>query len=228
MTREPIPTTNFNWTFLRRAYAYLRPYWKLTALAYFLALLITGLSVAIPQFIRWMVDEGIAGGNLSLLTQAVLALLGLTLLRGLFTFFQGQWSEVASQSVAYDVRNDIERQLLALSFSYHDRTESWFEVVSFTPLPRVDLRPLAARLQALEGAVDRDDARWCADPPNLPVPELWFGRDEPQAVAEHRGAPDIAVGALAQARDRGFVELADHPVETIGELVDVRGPVVRP
>ncbi|NLF64072.1 MAG: ABC transporter ATP-binding protein, partial [Chloroflexi bacterium] len=82
------------------------------------------LSVAIPQFIRWMVDEGIAGGNLSLLTQAVLALLGLTLLRGLFTFFQGQWSEVASQSVAYDVRNDIERQLLALSFSYHDRTES--------------------------------------------------------------------------------------------------------
>jgi len=124
VTREPIPTTNFNWTFLRRAYAYLRPYWKLTALAYFLALLITGLSVAIPQFIRWMVDEGIAGGNLSLLTQAVLALLGLTLLRGLFTFFQGQWSEVASQSVAYDVRNDIERQLLALSFSYHDRTES--------------------------------------------------------------------------------------------------------
>ncbi len=124
MTREPKPATTFNWTTLRRAYGYLRPYARLTALAYLLSLLIAGLSVAIPQFIRWMVDEGIAGGNLSLLTQAVLALLGLTLLRGLFSFFQGQWTEVASQSVAYDVRNDIERQLLALSFSYHDRTES--------------------------------------------------------------------------------------------------------
>ena len=65
-------------------------------------------------------------------------------------------------------------------FRYHDRTESWFEVVSFTPLPRVDLRPLAARLQTLEGDAAAD-ARWCADPPDVPVPELWFGRDEPQA-----------------------------------------------
>ena len=65
-------------------------------------------------------------------------------------------------------------------YRYHDRTESWFEVVSFTPMPRVDLRPLAARLQELEGPPD-GRFRWCADPPTEPVPELWFGVDESQA-----------------------------------------------
>lgn len=68
-------------------------------------------------------------------------------------------------------------------YRYHDRTESWFEVVTFSPLPRVDLRPLAARLQELEGSTV-PAARWCADPPTEPVPELWFGADEPQAYGE--------------------------------------------
>lgn len=64
-------------------------------------------------------------------------------------------------------------------YRYHDRTESWFEVVTFTPPLRVDLRPVAARLQELEGD-GNGSFRWCADPPTEPVPELWFGADEPQ------------------------------------------------
>jgi hypothetical protein len=89
-------------------------------------------------------------------------------------------------------------------YRYHDRTESWFEVVSFTPLPRVDLRPLAARLQELEG----DPAgphRWCADPPTEPVPELWFGIDEPQvygqvtrALEPSRLRPELVAEQLAR------------------------------
>lgn len=58
-------------------------------------------------------------------------------------------------------------------YRFHDRTESWFELVTLQPLPRRDLTPLARRLQALEG----DDAavRWCADPPTEPIPELYCG-----------------------------------------------------
>jgi ABC-type multidrug transport system fused ATPase/permease subunit len=124
VTREPPPATTFKWHFLRRAYGYLRPYTRLALVVYATALLIAGLSVAIPQFIRWIVDRGIAGGELALLAQAVAALLALTLLRGVLTFFQGQSAEIASQGVAYDVRNAIERQLMALSFSFHDKAES--------------------------------------------------------------------------------------------------------
>ena len=58
-------------------------------------------------------------------------------------------------------------------YRYHDRTESWFELVTFHPLPRTDLRPLAAHLATLEP--EHDGACWCADPPQEPIPELYFG-----------------------------------------------------
>ena len=55
---------------------------------------------------------------------------------------------------------------------YHDRTESWFEVVTFTPPERRDLRPLADHLGTLDPA---SAGSWCADPPTDPVPELYHG-----------------------------------------------------
>lgn len=109
---------------LWRCYRYLRPYWKRTVGAYLSILVITGLGIAIPQFIRWIIDRGIAQNDLPLLGWAVLALLGLSLANGIFTYLQGQWAEVASQSVAYDLRNDIERRLTMLPFTYHDKTEA--------------------------------------------------------------------------------------------------------
>ena len=68
-------------------------------------------------------------------------------------------------------------------YRYHDRTESWFEVVSFCPPARRDLRPLAARLQELEGS-PRGPVRWCADPPTDPVPELYHGIPSPQEYGQ--------------------------------------------
>lgn len=58
-------------------------------------------------------------------------------------------------------------------YRYHDRTESWFELVTFRAPTRADLRPLCAQLAAREG--EHDGARWCADPPTEPIPELYFG-----------------------------------------------------
>lgn len=109
---------------LARCYGYLRPYARLTAGAYLILLAMTGLAIAVPQFIRWIVDRGIRGQDLAWLGDAVLALLGLTLLKGCLTFFQGRWVEISSQGVAYDLRGAVHRQLTALSFSYHDRAET--------------------------------------------------------------------------------------------------------
>jgi len=58
-------------------------------------------------------------------------------------------------------------------YRYHDRTESWFELVTFHPLPRRDMRSLAAHLARLEPP--RDGASWNADPPTEPIPEVYFG-----------------------------------------------------
>ena len=54
----------------------------------------------------------------------VAALLGITLVKGFLTFVQGRWSEIASQGVAYDLRNAVHTKLTELSFGYHDRTET--------------------------------------------------------------------------------------------------------
>jgi ABC-type multidrug transport system fused ATPase/permease subunit len=104
--------------------SYLRPYWRITLGAYLTLVGINALTLVIPQFIRWIVDRGIGDKDMNLLLGSVGALLGLTLIKGVLTFWQGRWTEQASQNVAYDLRNAIYHKLGALSFSYHDRTET--------------------------------------------------------------------------------------------------------
>ena len=109
---------------LWRCFSYLRPYWKISASAYLAMLGILGLNLVIPQLVRAIIDRGIRMGEHGWLGQGVLALLLLALLKGALTFLQGKWSETASQSAVYDLRNEIQRKLTQLSFSFHDRTET--------------------------------------------------------------------------------------------------------
>jgi len=121
----PVPITRPNAArVLLRCVAYLRPYGRLSAAAYTALLASNAIALATPQFIRWIVDEGLALHNIGLVGQSVVVLLGLTLVKGVLTFAQGQWTETASQNVAYDLRKAIHRKLAALSFSYHDRSET--------------------------------------------------------------------------------------------------------
>jgi ATP-binding cassette subfamily B multidrug efflux pump len=108
---------------LARCLSYLRPYWQLTGGAYLLVLTITGLALVIPQLIRSSVDRGIRGQDMRALGLSVLVILGAVLLKGGLTFLQGRWTEIASQGVAYDLRNTLYRKLSALSFSYHDHAQ---------------------------------------------------------------------------------------------------------
>ncbi|MCA9936658.1 MAG: ABC transporter ATP-binding protein, partial [Anaerolineales bacterium] len=109
---------------LWRAFGYLRPYRRHALASYLIMLVINGLALTIPQFVRWIVDNGIRQQDTAVLTWSVVGLLALTLVKATFTFWEHRWIEVASQSVAYDLRNAIHDKLAALSFSYHDRTEA--------------------------------------------------------------------------------------------------------
>jgi ATP-binding cassette, subfamily B, multidrug efflux pump len=109
---------------LARCLTYLRPYVRMTFGAYLALIGINMLTLAIPQFIRWIVDRGIGGKDTNLLLESVAALLMLTLIKGVLTFWQGRWTEQASQNVAYDLRNALHRKFAELSFSYHDRVRT--------------------------------------------------------------------------------------------------------
>jgi len=127
MQHKPIPIprpTAPLFRVLRRVFGYLRPYWKQVLGAYGSLLAILALNMLIPQILRWIIDTGIKGQSLDVLTWSVLALLGLTLIKGIFNYFQGMLSEKASQNVAYDLRNEIQKKLTQLSFSFHDQSET--------------------------------------------------------------------------------------------------------
>lgn len=109
---------------LWRALRYLRfSHGKVSGI-YLTMAFIQGITVAVPQIIRWLIDKGIYGGDLNLLNVAVAGLLGLTLLKSYLTYYQGRWSEEVSQQVAFDLRNEIQDKLNLLSFSFHDQTEA--------------------------------------------------------------------------------------------------------
>ncbi len=60
----------------------------------------------------------------SALLQAGIAIVIFAAIRGLFTFLQAYWAERNSQSVAFDLRNDLFAKVQRLSFSYHDRNQT--------------------------------------------------------------------------------------------------------
>ncbi|MDF1515580.1 MAG: ABC transporter transmembrane domain-containing protein, partial [Anaerolineae bacterium] len=113
-----------DWQILKRCFAYLRPYWKLVVGGYVLLMIINGLTMINPQLIRWIVDRGIGEKDIPYLSWMVAALLGLTALSGILSYFQGSWVEQGSQNVAYDLRNQLHAKLSELSFAYHDQTEA--------------------------------------------------------------------------------------------------------
>lgn len=109
---------------LLRCFAFLRPHWKITAAAYLSMLAIDALNMLNPQLLSWAIDKGILASDFSLLGLASGALLGLVIVKGVLSYIQGRGTEVASQNVAYDLRNELQRKITQLSFSFHDQAQA--------------------------------------------------------------------------------------------------------
>src|SRR5258707_13131539 len=124
-----------------RAMAYLRRHWGLALLATTSLTLATLFSLAVPQILRNVIDQGLpvswpqamfsarflADGfqvitpRPQLIFQAAILLFGLSLLRATVAFGQRFFGERLSHYVAYDIRNDFYDHVQHLPFSYHDR-----------------------------------------------------------------------------------------------------------
>jgi ATP-binding cassette, subfamily B, multidrug efflux pump len=122
--KQEKPDKPNDWQILVRCFGYTKPHWRLAAVGYSLLVVINVIVITIPQLMRGIVDRGIEQRDLDYLTWSVLGLLGLTVVQGVLGYFQGNAIERGSQSVAYDLRNELYQKLSSLSFSYHDRTEA--------------------------------------------------------------------------------------------------------
>ena len=113
-----------NWRIYARMIGLLRPHWWPSLGAAVCVLLSTGFALAVPWLLAWVVDTGLRRGHLRDLLLAALAILVVSILRGLFAYGQGYLSQGVSQLVAYDLRNRIYDHLQSLSFSFHDQSET--------------------------------------------------------------------------------------------------------
>lgn len=87
-------------------------------------LLVNAANLVTPQVLRILIDNGITPLEMGVVISTAGALVVVAIVRGTFNFLQGYWTEVASQGVAYDLRNVIFEKLQHLSFSYHDRAQT--------------------------------------------------------------------------------------------------------
>jgi ATP-binding cassette subfamily B multidrug efflux pump len=109
---------------VRRALAYLGHYRREAVEALVALLLVAAANLATPQLVRVAIDVGFTQAQPSALAEAVVGLVVLAFVRGLFTFVQGYLAERASQGVAYDLREALFAQIERLSFSYYDRAQT--------------------------------------------------------------------------------------------------------
>src|SRR6266511_1504299 len=109
---------------VRRALAYLRGYRPEAVGAVVALLLVAAANLATPQLIRIAIDVGFTEAQPSALAEAVVGLVVLAFVRGLFTFLQAYLAERASQGVAFDLRDALFAQIQRLSFSYYDRAQT--------------------------------------------------------------------------------------------------------
>ncbi len=73
--------------------------------------------------LRVQLQADVTNAPQALLT-ALISIVIFAALRGLFAFLQAYWAEKNSQSVAYDLRNDLYAKIQNLSFSYHDKNQT--------------------------------------------------------------------------------------------------------
>jgi len=109
---------------LQRVLGRLRIYPLLSLGALSSALLLVAAYAITPQLFRWAIDQGITQGNLDIVLYSAAGLVMAAIARGVFNFGQSFCAEALSQSVVYDLRNQIFSKIQTLSFSYHDQAQT--------------------------------------------------------------------------------------------------------
>ncbi len=79
-------------------------------------------SLTVDQF-KVQLEADVASAPQTLVS-ALIFIVIFAAMRGVFAFLQAYWAEKNSQSVAYDIRNELYAKIQTLSFSYHDRNQT--------------------------------------------------------------------------------------------------------
>jgi ATP-binding cassette, subfamily B, bacterial len=120
------PKVQLEWRLVRRVFAYFLPYWAsaLVVLACIGAAAVLGLVPAIVT--RTLIDylSSSHRGQFSLVVVLILALVAASLLGGLIGVVQSYFSNRISQSIMFDLRNQLFTRILSQSVAFFTRTRT--------------------------------------------------------------------------------------------------------
>lgn len=112
----------FDLKLLRKILAYIKPYQYLFFGAFFLTVLLSGLSTARPLLIQYLIDSFIMNGNLEGLQLYTLLLTGLLVVEALVQFLFIFGANYLGQSIIRDLRVQLYEHILSFKLKYFDQT----------------------------------------------------------------------------------------------------------
>jgi ATP-binding cassette, subfamily B, bacterial MsbA len=106
----------------RRLLGYLRPYvWPRGVLAVACMLVFSALESSVPFVVRYTFDQVFTQQKSEALTFAVLAVVGVGLVRGIFGFFAGYLTDWIGQRIITDLRNELTRHMQTLDLAFFNK-----------------------------------------------------------------------------------------------------------
>ena len=102
--------------------AFLKPYIGQLSVNISVLLVITGLSLVVPQIIQGVIDQGLKAGANAFLIRSALILLGIGVITALLNLLQRYLTEWIGAHVGYDLRNAMYDRIQYLPFTFHDHS----------------------------------------------------------------------------------------------------------
>jgi ATP-binding cassette subfamily B multidrug efflux pump len=105
---------------IRKILYFVKPYWKLAALALVLLTSLVFMDLAIPRLIQQIIDEGIKKNNLPVVINTSILMLGISLLSTIIAIGNNNFSVRVGESVARDLREAIFLKIQQFSYNNLD------------------------------------------------------------------------------------------------------------
>ena len=119
MTARPARPLGDDRVLMARIFAYVRPHWRMFALGIVGMVMTAATEPAFPAILKHLLDRGFGEeGSAALIWQAPLAIIGLFMLRGIFTFTMNYAMNGVSHAVLYDLRREMFDRLVELPLRY--------------------------------------------------------------------------------------------------------------
>lgn len=107
-----------------RILGFLRPYRLQLAVAYVSLFIALAAQLSVPKLIQYVIDDGIAPNDSSIVFQGAMLIVGATAIQAAFTYVRSYLFQALAERVATNVRASLYEHLLTLSFSFFDTSQS--------------------------------------------------------------------------------------------------------